>query len=166
MNARETSLCVTTYFANHIGLRIYRCAQLRNKISKCRKHYHEFSLLITKYVRTFFFSQSDRQMTEIFVSGTEVFSHAKMTETPYELRRVDMYESMLLKFPTMSKPILFPCKVGLVFMQIFPIRSFYIDLQGFMHLESLFRPIFCIQIHNIPSFCRLCISSLGNNMAP
>ena len=30
-------------------------------------------------------------MTEIFVSGTEVFSDAKMTETPYELRRVDMY---------------------------------------------------------------------------
>ena len=30
-------------------------------------------------------------MTEIFVSGTEVFSHAKMTETPYEWRRVDMY---------------------------------------------------------------------------
>ena len=25
---------------------------------------------------------------------------------------------------------------------------------------------FCIQRHNIPSFCRLCISSLGNNMAP
>ena len=24
----------------------------------------------------------------------------------------------------------------------------------------------CIQRHNIPSFCRLCISSLGNNMAP
>ena len=30
-------------------------------------------------------------MTEIFVSGTEVFSDVKMTETPYELRRVDMY---------------------------------------------------------------------------
>ena len=30
-------------------------------------------------------------MTEIFVSGTEVFSDAKMTETPYEWRRVDMY---------------------------------------------------------------------------
>ena len=26
--------------------------------------------------------------------------------------------------------------------------------------------VFCIQRHNIPSFCRLCISSLGNNMAP
>ena len=25
---------------------------------------------------------------------------------------------------------------------------------------------FCIQRHNIPSFCRLCISSLGKNMAP
>ena len=30
-------------------------------------------------------------MTEIFVSGTEVFSDAKMTETPYECRRVDRY---------------------------------------------------------------------------
>ena len=30
-------------------------------------------------------------MTEIFVSGTEVFSDAKMTESPYEGRRVDMY---------------------------------------------------------------------------
>ena len=30
-------------------------------------------------------------MTEIFVSGTEVFSHTKMTESPYERRRVDMY---------------------------------------------------------------------------
>ena len=30
-------------------------------------------------------------MTEIFVSGTEVFSDAKMTETPYEWRRVDVY---------------------------------------------------------------------------
>ena len=28
------------------------------------------------------------------------------------------------------------------------------------------RYFFCIQRHNIPSFCRLCISSLGNNMAP
>ena len=33
-------------------------------------------------------------------------------------------------------------------------------------IKSLFRPIFCIQSHNILSFCRLCISSLGNNMAP
>ena len=30
-------------------------------------------------------------MTEFFVSGTEVFSDAKMTETPYEWRMVDMY---------------------------------------------------------------------------
>ena len=30
-------------------------------------------------------------MTEIFVSGTEVFRDAKMTESPYESRRVDMY---------------------------------------------------------------------------
>ena len=32
----------------------------------------------------FFKSPGDRQMTEIFVSGTEVFSDAKMTETPYQ----------------------------------------------------------------------------------
>ena len=31
-----------------------------------------------------FLYRGDRQMTEIFVSGTEVFSDAKMTETPYE----------------------------------------------------------------------------------
>ena len=30
-------------------------------------------------------------MTEIFVSGTELFNDAKMTETLYEWRRVDMY---------------------------------------------------------------------------
>ena len=30
-------------------------------------------------------------MTEIFVSGTEVFSDAKLTECPYESQRVDMY---------------------------------------------------------------------------
>ena len=30
-------------------------------------------------------------------------------------------------------------------MQIFPIRSFYVDLQGFMHLKSLFRPIFAFK---------------------
>ena len=65
-----------------------------------------------------------------------------------------------------SRTFVFPCKVGLVFMQIFPIRSFYVDLQVSEHLKSLFRPMFCMQIHNIPSFCRLCISSLTNNMAP
>ena len=31
-----------------------------------------------------FLSRGDRQMTEIFVSGTEIFSDAKMTESPYE----------------------------------------------------------------------------------
>ena len=35
-------------------------------------------------IRLFFKSRGDPQMTEIFVSGTEVFSNAKMTETPYE----------------------------------------------------------------------------------
>ena len=32
----------------------------------------------------FVYSRGDRQMTEISVSGTDVFSDAKMTETPYE----------------------------------------------------------------------------------
>ena len=35
-------------------------------------------------IRNYFNSRDDCQMTEIFVSGTEVFSDAKMTETPYE----------------------------------------------------------------------------------
>ena len=35
-------------------------------------------------------------MTEIFVSGTEVFSDAKITETPYERRRLDMYVTVTL----------------------------------------------------------------------
>ena len=43
------------------------------------------SLLIAKDIRIFVCKyRGDRQMTEIFVSGTEVFSDAKMTETPYE----------------------------------------------------------------------------------
>ena len=90
---------LTTNHANH--RRIDRCAQLRNKIWKFRKNYHEFSLLITiffKYVRNFFLSRSDSQMTEIFVSGTEVSSHAKMTETPYEWRRVDMYGTLITDY--------------------------------------------------------------------
>ena len=37
-----------------------------------------------KKIRNFFKYRGDRQMTEIFVSGTEVFSDAKMTETTYE----------------------------------------------------------------------------------
>ena len=45
-------------------------------------------------------------MTEMFVSGTEVFSHVKMTESPYEWRRVDMYECGWCKF---SSPALYQC---------------------------------------------------------
>ena len=35
-------------------------------------------------------------MTEIFVSGTEVFSDAKMTESPYEWRMFDMYVTLYI----------------------------------------------------------------------
>ena len=42
-----------------------------------------FTIDCQKYMQ-FFLSRGDRQMTEIFVSGTEVFSDAKMTETSYE----------------------------------------------------------------------------------
>ena len=49
-----------------------------------RENWVAFSLLIAKNLRNFFNYPCDRQMTEIFVSGTEVFSDAKMTETPYE----------------------------------------------------------------------------------
>ena len=38
----------------------------------------------TKNIGNFFISRGDRQLTEIFVSGTEVFSDGKMTESPYE----------------------------------------------------------------------------------
>ena len=59
---------------------------------------------------------------------------------------------MLLMFP--NSQYLFPCivfswykqgfKLRFIFvsMQIFPMRSFYIDMQGSVHLKSLFRPIF------------------------
>ena len=60
-------------------------------MSKRREKWVEFSHLFAKNIRNFFKSRGDRQMTEIFVSGTEVFSDAKTTETPYEWRRVDMY---------------------------------------------------------------------------
>ena len=52
-------------------------------MSKWRENYIEFLLLFTKYIRYFFY-RGDRQMTEIFVSGTEVFRDAKMMESPYE----------------------------------------------------------------------------------
>ena len=53
-------------------------------MSKMRDNYVAFSLVIAKNIRFFLKSRGDRQMTEIFVSGTEVFSDVKMTETPYE----------------------------------------------------------------------------------
>ena len=53
-------------------------------MSKRRENEVAFSLLIVKKYTHFFKYRGDRQMTEIFVSGTEVFSDAKMTETPYE----------------------------------------------------------------------------------
>ena len=48
---------------------------------------------------------------------------------------------------------------------LFPIHSFYVYLQRSVHLKSL-SDLSCIQRHNIPYFCRLSISNLGNNMAP
>ena len=61
--------------------------------------YLEFSLLITKYIgpTCFFYLEVIVKMTEILVSGTEIFSDAKLTETPYEWRRVDMYEWLIMK---------------------------------------------------------------------
>ena len=56
-------------------------------MSKRRGNLVVFSQLITKNIglrNIFFFFRGDRQMTEIFVSGTEVFSDSKMTKTPYE----------------------------------------------------------------------------------
>ena len=52
-------------------------------MSKKRENGVVFSLLIAKNIRNFFILEMT-QMTEMFVSGTEVFSDAKMTETPYE----------------------------------------------------------------------------------
>ena len=48
-------------------------------------------------------------MTEIFVSGTEVFSDAKMTEPPYEWRRVDMY---VLSVLSMTAALCHSCKTN------------------------------------------------------
>ena len=57
-------------------------------MSKSRENWVAFSQLIAKNIDpplcNFFKSRCDREMTEIFVSGTEVSSDAKMTETPYE----------------------------------------------------------------------------------
>ena len=55
-----------------------------NKLSKKRENEVVFSLLIATNIHNFFYSRDDHQMTEIFVSVMEVFSDAKMTETPYE----------------------------------------------------------------------------------
>ena len=60
-------------------------------MSKRRENDVAFLLLIAALKKY----RCDRQMTEIIVSGTEVFSDAKMTETPYECRRVDMYATSL-----------------------------------------------------------------------
>ena len=54
-------------------------------MSKRRGNLVVFSQLIIENIRNVFFNfRGDRQMTEIFVSGTEVFSDSKMTKTPYE----------------------------------------------------------------------------------
>ena len=53
-------------------------------MSKKRENWVVFSLLIAKNISNIFYSRDDCQMTEIFVSGTEVFSDVKMTETPYD----------------------------------------------------------------------------------
>ena len=53
-------------------------------MSKRRRNYVVISLLITTNIGNFFYPVVERQMTEIFVSGTEVFSDANMTETPHE----------------------------------------------------------------------------------
>ena len=60
------------------------CAPAEKKNVERRENEVAFSLLIAKKICNFFKSRDDRQMTEISVSGTEVFSDAKMTETPYE----------------------------------------------------------------------------------
>ena len=59
---------------------------VRSLANTCAENYLKFSLLINNrdYYTHFFLSQGDRQMMEDFVSGTKVFSNAKMTETQYE----------------------------------------------------------------------------------
>ena len=54
-------------------------------MSKRRENWVPFYTIYCQIYTPFFFKpRGDRQMTEILVSGTEVFSDAKMTETPYE----------------------------------------------------------------------------------
>ena len=48
-------------------------------MSKRRENEVAFALLIAKKYTPFFKYRGNGQMTEIFVSGTEVFSDAKMT---------------------------------------------------------------------------------------
>ena len=68
-----------------------RCRQQYTAVRPAEKQIGEmartfprvFTLDDQKYTQ-FFLYRGDRQMTEVFVSGTEVFSDAKMTESPYE----------------------------------------------------------------------------------
>ena len=66
--------------ANHRSL----CVQRRNKNDEMAQMFPRFFTLDDQKYTHFFLYRGDRQMTEIFVSGTEVFSDAKMTESPYE----------------------------------------------------------------------------------
>ena len=67
--------------AKPVSLRIKSASV--NGVEKARNLGCVFTFDCQKYTH-FLKSRSDRQMTEIFVSWTEVFSDVEMTETPYE----------------------------------------------------------------------------------
>ena len=84
--ARKTVGCSHAFSltSNHIIIspNIDRCAPAeKQNVEKARNLGWIFTI---DCIYAIFLSRGDRQMTEIFVSGTEVFSGAKMTETPYE----------------------------------------------------------------------------------
>ena len=53
-------------------------------MSKRNEKFVPFFIFKIKNCTYNFFFRGDRQMTEIFVSVTEVFSEVEMTESPYE----------------------------------------------------------------------------------
>ncbi len=72
----------------NIHLRNVLLSSSHHENTEMPRKLHCVFALVYKYSQ--FFSGGDLR-TEIFVSGTEVFRDAKMTESPYEWRKVDMH---------------------------------------------------------------------------
>ena len=85
-NARETIGCCHAFSPLRPWIANLRtlCTRGETKCQKGAKIRLSCRYRLPKNIQFFFKNRGDRQMTEIFVTGTEVFSDAKMTETPYE----------------------------------------------------------------------------------